>query len=163
LAFLWRCFVTSPTHGCYFVLARRGAAYRCASSRATQVETLYRANFTKNRLPKNVPAIAAESKCQSRKGGNQLSSVQRPNIAQKIGQFAKQFQYAIIPLVLFGAWPACVLAQDSHLHAASAQQELTSEQHNRANALIEIVRESTERFKDVAQAEREGYALSFGC
>jgi hypothetical protein len=55
------------------------------------------------------------------------------------------------------------LAQDSHSHAPSAPQELTSEQHNRANALIEIVRESTERFKDVAQAEREGYALSFGC
>jgi len=105
-------------------------------------------------LPKNAPAIAAaESKCQSRKGGNQLSSVQRPNVAQKIGQLAKQVQYAIIPLVLVGAWRACVLAQDSHLHAASAQ----------ANALIEIVRESTERFKDVAQAEREGYALSFGC
>ena len=26
-----------------------------------------------------------------------------------------------------------------------------------------MVRESTERFKDVAEAEREGYALSFGC
>jgi len=56
-----------------------------------------------------------------------------------------------------------IVAQDSHSHSASAQQELTWEQHNRANALIEIVRESTERFKDVAQAEREGYALSFGC
>src|ERR1700722_945159 len=34
---------------------------------------------------------------------------------------------------------------------------------NSANALIKIVRESTERFKDVAVAEAEGYALQFGC
>jgi hypothetical protein len=30
-------------------------------------------------------------------------------------------------------------------------------------ALIKIVRDSTDRFHDVAEAEREGYALSFGC
>jgi len=29
--------------------------------------------------------------------------------------------------------------------------------------LVKIVRDSTERFKDVAQAEKEGYALQFGC
>lgn len=32
-----------------------------------------------------------------------------------------------------------------------------------ANALIKIVRESTERFKDVAVAQAEGYELRFGC
>jgi hypothetical protein len=32
-----------------------------------------------------------------------------------------------------------------------------------ASALVAVVRESTERFKDVAMAEAEGYALQFGC
>jgi len=44
-----------------------------------------------------------------------------------------------------------------------AQKELTTEQKSQQSALIKMVRESTERFKDVAEAEREGYALSFGC
>jgi hypothetical protein len=44
-----------------------------------------------------------------------------------------------------------------------AQQELTAEQKSQQSTLIKMVRESTERFKDVAEAEREGYVLSFGC
>jgi hypothetical protein len=32
-----------------------------------------------------------------------------------------------------------------------------------AGALVRVVRESTERFKDVAVAEAEGYGLAFGC
>ena len=31
------------------------------------------------------------------------------------------------------------------------------------NGLVQIVRESTERFRDVAVAEAEGYHLLFGC
>jgi hypothetical protein len=56
------------------------------------------------------------------------------------------------------------LAQDSHSHATTSQdQEQASEQRRRANALIKIVRESTERYKDVSAAEADGYALQFGC
>jgi len=85
-------------------------------------------------------------------------------IRRKVIRLATQFRFAVIgALALTSVSPLLIVAQDSHSHSASAQQELTSEQQNRANALIEIVRESTERFKDVAQAEREGYALSFGC
>ena len=40
---------------------------------------------------------------------------------------------------------------------------MTQDQKSKASALIKIVRESTERFKDVSEAEREGYALIFGC
>jgi hypothetical protein len=42
-------------------------------------------------------------------------------------------------------------------------QELTPDQQSKASALLKIVRESTERFKDVSVAEAEGYALQFGC
>jgi len=52
------------------------------------------------------------------------------------------------------------LAQDGHSHTATPQQELTPEQKSHASALIKIVRESTERFKNVSVAEAEGYALS---
>ena len=40
------------------------------------------------------------------------------------------------------------------------QQELTPDQQSKAERLLKIVRESTERFKDVAVAEAEGYRPS---
>jgi hypothetical protein len=52
------------------------------------------------------------------------------------------------------------LAQDGHSHTATGQ---TTEQQNQANALVKIVRDSTERFKDVKVAMAAGYALQFGC
>jgi hypothetical protein len=56
------------------------------------------------------------------------------------------------------------LAQDRHLHTLTPQvSELTPDQKNKASALVKIVRESTERFHNVAVAEAEGYALQFGC
>jgi hypothetical protein len=60
-------------------------------------------------------------------------------------------------------WPWYAFSQDSHSHTTQAQTELTAEQKSQQSALIKIVRESTERFKDVAEAEKEGYALQFGC
>ena len=44
-----------------------------------------------------------------------------------------------------------------------AQQESPARRGGSAGELIKIVRESTERFKDVAVAEAEGYSLMFGC
>ena len=46
------------------------------------------------------------------------------------------------------------LAQESHSHGKGA---------NAPGELVKTVREATERFKDVAVAEGEGYALQFGC
>jgi hypothetical protein len=53
------------------------------------------------------------------------------------------------------------LAQDGHSHIDITQP--TPQQSRNAGALIKIVRQSTERFKDVTVAEAEGYALQFGC
>ncbi|QNI31802.1 hypothetical protein H7849_22640 [Alloacidobacterium dinghuense] len=79
-------------------------------------------------------------------------------------QFVKRFQYAGIAfaLSLFSVYPLHVLAQDSHSHATTHQQPTPAAQ-SQASALINIVRQSTERFKDVSVAEAEGYSLQFGC
>jgi hypothetical protein len=91
----------------------------------------------------------------------------RMNLKQgpmKVRKFAIQFRHSMIgALALISVWPPFALAQDSHSHAMPAQLELTAEQKSQQSALIKMVRESTERFKDVAEAEREGYALQFGC
>jgi methanethiol S-methyltransferase len=53
--------------------------------------------------------------------------------------------------------PTLVLAQD-HAHGA-----VSANGRSQTNALVEVVREATERFKDVAVAENEDYHLLFGC
>jgi hypothetical protein len=40
---------------------------------------------------------------------------------------------------------------------------MVSSQSSQAGALLNIVRQSTARFKDVSVAEAEGYSLQFGC
>jgi hypothetical protein len=56
-------------------------------------------------------------------------------------------------LVVALGWPASGFAQDHQAHAAAKT----------SNALVRVVRDATERFRDVATAEREGYGLMFGC
>jgi hypothetical protein len=51
------------------------------------------------------------------------------------------------------------LAQDVHSHTAAAQQQLSPAQ----GELLKIVRQATERFKNVSVADGEGYKLQFGC
>ena len=82
----------------------------------------------------------------------------------KVRKCAIRFRQSMISaLALMSLWSPFALAQDSHSHTAPAQPELTAEQKSQQSALIKIVRESTERFKDVTEAEKEGYALQFGC
>jgi hypothetical protein len=82
----------------------------------------------------------------------------------KVRQFAPPSRYCLTTLALLGASFLCALAQDSHSHMeTTTQQQPTPQQTRNASALIKIVRESTERFKDVSVAEAEGYALQFGC
>ncbi len=89
---------------------------------------------------------------------------QIPAIDMKVRQFATRFQYSMIALVLVSVCPLRALAQDGHSHAMTPQpQELTADQKSKASILVNIVRQSTERFKDVAVAEAEGYVLQFGC
>jgi protein-S-isoprenylcysteine O-methyltransferase Ste14 len=54
-------------------------------------------------------------------------------------------------LVLLSSSPIRVLAEQQHSHASNA------------TTLVTIVKEATERFKDVALAEDAGYGLQFGC
>ena len=82
----------------------------------------------------------------------------------KIRRLAIRFRRSVISaLALMSVWPWYAFSQDSHSHATQAQTELTPEQKSQQSELIKIVRESTERFKDVSVAEAEGYALQFGC
>jgi hypothetical protein len=93
-----------------------------------------------------------------------MSTAQIPTINITIRQLATRFQYSMIALVLMSVCPLRTLAQDGHSHTQTQQhQELTADQKTKASALLKIVRESTERFKDVSVAEAEGYALQFGC
>jgi hypothetical protein len=78
----------------------------------------------------------------------------------KIRRLSTQFQNSMMALVLMSVSPWSALAQEGHAHGTTAQaQQLTPAQ----GALLKIVRDNTERFKDVSVAEREGYALLFGC
>ena len=61
-------------------------------------------------------------------------------------------------LALTTLLPSLPLSQPTHA------QTLTSQHHGtQAGALVKVVREATERFRDVKVAEGEGYALAFGC
>lgn len=78
----------------------------------------------------------------------------------KIGRLARKSKNLMMALALISSSPWGVLAQEGHSHGAATQsQQLTAAQ----GALLKIVRENTERFKDVSVAEREGYSLLFGC
>ena len=84
-------------------------------------------------------------------------------IRRKVIRLATQFRFAVIgALALTSVLPLLIVAQDSHSHTEQAQQ-VTAEQNANQIALIKIVRDSTDRFHEVAEAEREGYALAFGC
>jgi len=54
-------------------------------------------------------------------------------------------------------------AENGQEHSAEQQHERKEDARKGRGALLRIVRESTERFKDVAVAKAEGYALQFGC
>ncbi len=86
------------------------------------------------------------------------------SINMKARRFAIQMQYPLIALVLLFVCSSRALPQEDHSHAMTHQnEELTQEQQSQQSALLKLVRESTERFQDVKQAEYEGYHLQFGC
>jgi hypothetical protein len=74
----------------------------------------------------------------------------------QVGRFAMRLGCSVLgalAVASFGAPPA--LAQDHNHGSTSASNE--------KGALVTLVRESTERFRDVNVAEAEGYHLLFGC
>jgi hypothetical protein len=71
-----------------------------------------------------------------------------------VGHIRNHKRYlAVGALAVMSAWPLRALAQDNHSHGAASAD----------GGLVQVVREATARFKDVAVAEAEGYGLQFGC
>jgi hypothetical protein len=68
--------------------------------------------------------------------------------------------FVIIAAVIVGGWSARPLAHDDHWHQGGARGP--SKDHPRG-ALVQAVREATERFRDPAFAQAEGYNPIFGC
>ncbi len=81
---------------------------------------------------------------------------------RKLKRLAIPFQCSAIALVLLNICPSRTLAQDGHSHTSISPQHESNLDGN-AGSLIRMVRDSTERFKDVSVAKAEGYALQFGC
>jgi hypothetical protein len=90
-----------------------------------------------------------------------MSTVQTPTLGMNFRPFATRLQSSMIALILITVCSSGALAQAAHTHTSTTQ--VTADQKIKQSALIKVVRESTERFKNVAVAEAEGYALQFGC
>jgi len=77
-------------------------------------------------------------------------------------RFAALYHYCTITLILMSGYMGRALAQEAGSQSTMNHQHATPDR-DKASALISIVRNATERFKDVKRAESEGYALQFGC
>lgn len=86
-----------------------------------------------------------------------MSTAQVFAFHKKVRRLVTPLRFPVLALALMSVWPSGTLAQDDHSHTVTPQQR------GQQSALLKIVREATERFKDVAEAEREGYVLQFGC
>jgi hypothetical protein len=93
-----------------------------------------------------------------------MSTVQMLTMNMRARQLATQRRHFMIVLSLLSVCLLGALMRNGRSHIVTPQhQEPIPDQQSRANALVKIVRESTERFKQVSVAEAEGYALQFGC
>jgi hypothetical protein len=80
-----------------------------------------------------------------------------------VGRFTTHCTQIAIGVLMLAGVPALASAQDDHAHGPAASQPMTPDQQTKAGALVSVVRDATERFKDSAVAENEGYGLQFGC
>jgi hypothetical protein len=80
----------------------------------------------------------------------------------QIGRFARPLTHSLIAVLMLSSSALLAGAQthDDHAVAPTAQPHKPNPQEN---ALVKAVRDATERFQDVDQASKEGYALLFGC
>jgi hypothetical protein len=92
-----------------------------------------------------------------------MTKMQALIINSKATRFVTPLRYSAIALAFLNVIPSCSFAQDMHSHAMSQEREPSAEARNKTGALLKTVRDATERFKDVSVAEKEGYALQFGC
>jgi hypothetical protein len=80
----------------------------------------------------------------------------------QVGRFAVRLGYSAVGVFVVASLCAPpALAQD-HRTQDAAHHPSTADSDQRS-ALVKLVRESTERFRDVSVAEAEGYMLQFGC
>src|SRR5579871_5968238 len=63
-------------------------------------------------------------------------------------RFTRLLQYALIALALTNFCPSRVMAQENHQHMTQAEQSQAAT--DQQAALIKVVRQATERFKDVS-------------
>jgi hypothetical protein len=82
-----------------------------------------------------------------------------------VGRFAARIGYSVIgALVVVGFTAPKALAQGGGAQAMAMHNHGSdADQKNQSSELVKAVREATERFRDPAVAEAEGYALQFGC
>ena len=76
-----------------------------------------------------------------------------------------RLEYSIMGvLVLMSVAAAPAFAQHDHTQGADSRHHgQTSGRSDQAGAFVKVVRDATERFRDVRVAEAEGYLLQFGC
>jgi hypothetical protein len=76
-------------------------------------------------------------------------------------RFATYLQLSTVGLMVAAicACTSSALAQDAHSHNAQQNETVSSQ----AQTLLNVVRQATEKYKDVSVAEADGYALQFGC
>jgi hypothetical protein len=80
----------------------------------------------------------------------------------KVERFEMLLGYSLLAaLVLIGASSMRVLAQEGHAHVMASPG--SAGERNQMNALIQVVRQSTERYLNVSAAQAAGYVLQFGC
>jgi hypothetical protein len=91
-----------------------------------------------------------------------MTWLQRFAITLKIPHWAVKLPWLAFTLLCVSSFRAP--AQDEHSHMSmTEQQDMTPDARRKAGALLKAVRDATERFRDVAVAEAEGYHLQFGC
>ena len=77
--------------------------------------------------------------------------------------FRKSLRKGALTLAALNLFALCTSAQGVHNHVPVQQGTTAVGEQMPAGALLKIVRESTERFKDVSVAMKEGYVAHFGC
>jgi hypothetical protein len=79
-------------------------------------------------------------------------------------RFAAAFPSSLAAIVLMTVCPPAIPAQEHHMQTTAAAADDTAlDQQSNEQTLLKVVRDATERFKDVKVAEAAGYALQFGC
>jgi len=77
----------------------------------------------------------------------------------EIRRFATQFQYIMAALAVASLCSVSAPAQSGTTHEATT----AASQSGQAATLVQVVRDATERYKDVNAAKADGFQLVFGC